>query len=276
MFSNVNEVIEQIRRARRDGYRFVIDWAASAYRHPFLVGDPWEYYFDPCFEVSQYDRSGRKRRISGLPSLPGGTAVACSRENIITPRLLDGVCAPLLLPRDRTGAHRLIDEHLHLKKEVQRKIDGFENAHFDGYMIGVHIRGPGRTDGGVPEMRRAFGALGEVPVEPFFGAVDCILSEHPTARIFACSDSAAVMRSIVVRYGNRVMSWPALRSEFGEMHTSHPKNKGQIFSPYRLGLDVIVDAYLLSKTSVLVHGNSNVANFVLCLNPSIEHVYIQA
>ena len=39
----------------------------------------------------------------------------------------------------------------------------------------------------------------------------------------------------------------------------------------RLGQEVIVDAYLMALADVFVHGNSNVANFVLCKNSKLRH-----
>jgi hypothetical protein len=271
MFSNVNEVVEQIRLATLDGYRFQIDWRLSVYRDPNRPEDPWEYYFHPCFESKRTDPP-----LAKLPALLGGVKVACSTDKIITPRPIDGNCNPLLLPKDRPGAARIIAERLHLKAEILDKIDSFAAANFHGSLIGLHIRGPGRVDGGVPAMRRALNASGKAFVAPFFEAVDRALTQQPNARIFACSDALAVMRAITDRYGDRVLTWPATRSEFGEMHVSHPMNAGQEFSGFELGLDVIVEAWLLARTSWLVHGSSNVTNFVLCLNPNLPHTYIPA
>lgn len=276
MFSNVNEVVEQLRRACRGNYQFVIDWTDSPYSDPGWPGDPWDQYFHPCFTKDGIDASSADDCLSGFPVLPGGVEVACARDNIITPREEDGVCAPLLLPLDRHAAHQLIKQYLLLKENVIREINAFEAAYFDGHVIGLHIRGPGRTDGGVPMMRRAFGADSEVPLKPFCAVVDQEINTHPNALIFVCSDSSAVISSITTRYGERVVYWPALRSEFGEMHAQHPNNRGQTFSGYRLGLDVLVEAYLLARTSFFIHGNSNVANYVLCLNPKIRSAYILA
>lgn len=272
MFSNVNEVIEQLRRAEVGGYRFVIDWQVSCYRDPDRAGDPWAYYFEPLFGdlVPPED-------ITALPELPRGIEVACTRDNIVTPRLADGECAPLLLPHNRLGAHALIDRHLALRPEVAAQIDSFQADSFRPRMIGLHVRGAGRADGGVVDLRRQLGETGnEVPVEVFCRQVDEALRLLPDAGIFACSDSSAVIAAIEARYGARVVTWPALRSAFGEMHAGHPENDGMRFDPYQLGLDVVCEAWLLSRTDLFVHGNSNVANFVLCKAPHLIHAYVQA
>lgn len=269
MFSNVNEVVEQLRLAEEGEYRFVIDWKESCYRDPNRKSDPWEYYFEPCFSDKVPDQ-----RM--LPDLPRGRVVACTRNNIITPRQDEGQCNPLLLPRDRLRSHDLISRYLCLKPEVAAKVDQFQAERFRPHMIGLHIRGAGRIDGGVPELRRRFGKGNQIPVEIFFQQVDEALRLLPEAGIFACSDSSVVIDAVSNRYGNRVVVWPAHRSVFGEMHANHVKNKGMIFPPFQLGLDVICEAMLLSHTNVFIHGNSNVANFVICKSPHLLHAYVRA
>lgn len=269
MFSNVNEVVEQLRLAEMNGYKFAIDWATSCYRDAQRGGDPWEYYFERCFEVPVPDPGPDVELLCGRP-------IACSRENIITPRLRDGDRNPLLLPRDRMGAHDIISRFIRLKPQVEAGVDSFQAIHFRPRMIGLHIRGPGRVDGGVPELRRRFGEGGGVPVEAFFQQTDEALRLLPDAGILACSDSSDVIDAVLKRYGERVVVWPALRSTFGEMHANHKKNNGLTFDPCQLGLDVLSEAFLLSRTDTFVHGNSNVANFVLCKSPLMPHAYVLA
>ena len=267
MFSNVNEVVEQLRRAEIGGYRFVIDWSASCYRATEREGDPWCYYFEPCFAESEGD-------WGSLPALRGGRLVACCRDNIITPHREDGNCDHLLLPLDRNVAHALISRYLRLKTHVGTGIDHFATTHFRPHMIGLHIRGSGRWHGVRPSRRR--NELHAVPVENFFCKIDEALRLLPEAGIFAASDSSDVIHAIQARYGDRVVTYPALRSAHGEMHRHHPANNGQVFPPYRLGLDVLSEAWLLARTNFLVHGTSNVTNFVLCASPHMLHAYTAA
>lgn len=272
MFSNVNEVIEHLRLADIGGYRFAIDWTVSCYRDPQRHGDPWEYYFKPVYP----DLPFAALEGQSWPELPRGVPVACTVANIITPRLKDGACHPLLLPRDRHSAHALIARHLHLNDDVTDIIEDFAARHFNGPIIGLHTRGPGRIDGGAATLRRNINPDGGVPFEVYFDAVDAALRQYPDARIFSCSDSSMVIENIHARYGSRVITYDATRSAFGEMHARHPENAGQSFDAYTLGLDVLVEAYLLTRCDILVHGNSNVANFVLCAKPDLPHQYVLA
>ena len=124
-------------------------------------------------------------------------------------------------------------------------------------------------------MRSKFPCKNGIPFEQFFRFVDEHLSKHKEAKIFACSDSSYVIEEIEQRYEDRVFSYPSTRSVFGEMHvTKHRENMGRRFPKYKLGEDVIIETFLLSQTSHFIHGNSNVANFVLCNNPHLSHSYI--
>jgi hypothetical protein len=267
MFSNVNEVVQQLHLAKQSGYVFIIDWSRSCYFDPNRLGDPWEYYFEQCFDVDTNSHGD-------MPTLPGGAPVACSQDNIITPRLDDGCCDPLLLPRDRNACHALINKYIVPKPLVRDEIEGFAGVHFDRPIIGLHIRGAGRTDGGVPALRAKYSLEDGVPYGLYFEAVSRALSIFPEGMIFVCSDSSRVIERVISEFGNRVICYESTRSEFGEMHANHKKNHGVAFPKYKLGLDVVVEAHLLAKTDFFIHGNSNVANFVLCRRPEIDNSYV--
>lgn len=269
MFSNVNEVVEQLRLANNSGYKFQIDWSSSCYRDEARPEDPWSYYFLPCFEFAEQNHEI-------LESIPNGGPVTCTQENIITPRLEDGKMDPLLLPHDRHGAHDIIERYIRPRTNVLDLVDQFQASNFRSPVIGLHIRGQGRRDGGVSRMRKRYTSENQVPYQPFFAQTDEALRLLPSAQIFVCSDSSTVIEHVQERYGERVISWNAQRSPFGEMHAHHSENKGLEFSPYQLGLDILVEALLLSRTDIFVHGNSNVANFVLCKSPDLIHAYVQA
>jgi len=266
MFSIVNEVVQYLHLAQTHGYEFFIDWRHSCYLDPEQESDPWEYYFEPCFEHVE--------RQSGQTLLPVGKSIACSKDNVITPRLLDGQCRPLLLPHDRLVPNALIDRYIRLKPHVAEKIESFIQQHFADFTIGMHLRGLGRTHGGAQELRQQGGHHSGIDYQRFFQPLDAALQKTPSARLLICSDSQDVIDHVSKEYGEQVISYQASRSQFGEMHANHPKNQGLTFSPYKLGLDIVIEAYLLSRTDFFIHGNSNVANYVLSLNPKLEACYV--
>jgi len=266
MFSVVNEVVHYLYLAENEGFRFFINGRHSCYLDQNYQGDPWNYYFEACFEGEPPSR--------GVKVLPVGKLIACAKNNIITPRLVDGKCKPLLLPKNRAIPNHLISKFIKLKPEVCKIVDAFSEKHFTNKTVGLHLRGMGRNHGGADRLRAKAGGGQGIDYERYFNAVDKYLEKTPSAKIFACSDSQAVIDYIEQVYGDRVITYTSLRSDFGEMHADHPENVGLRFSPYKLGLDIVVEAYLLARTNYFVHGNSNVANFVVCLNHQLEANYV--
>jgi hypothetical protein len=267
MFSNVNEVVQQAFLAERDNYEFLIDWVRSCYRDEDRGGDPWMYYFEPCFPHASL--TGEEIIV-----LEGGPAVACARDNIITPRMEDGKCDPLLLPRNRTVPARIIEKYVRLNARTRDVVTSAIRSWPDADVIGLHIRGPGRTDGGAPRLRAQVSTGEAVPLAWYFRFVDQALEARPGAYVFACSDSSTVIDGVKARYGERVVTYDAVRTAYGEVHAMNRHGDGVRFSGYRLGLDVVVEAHLLSQTVYFIHGSSNVANFVLCRNPHLPHRYV--
>jgi len=266
MFSIVNEVVQYLHLAQTHGYEFFIDWRHSCYLDSSRTDDPWEYYFEPCFPTAN--------KAQSVALLPVGKSVACAKDNVITPRLVDGKCKPLLLPNNRGIPNKLIEDHIQLKPYVRELIDAFVENNFAEVTVGLHLRGLGRDHGGAGQLRAKGHKANEIDYQRFFDPVDELLQRHGTAKVLICSDSQDVIDHTVGVYGDRVITYDASRSEFGEMHANHPKNAGLEFSPYKLGLDIVVEAYLLSRTNYFVHGNSNVANFVISLNAQLDSTYV--
>lgn len=264
MFSVVNEVVSQLNLAEKNGYDFVIDGRESIYRDPSFPGDPWNYFFEDCFEGADPEAKEVLPRLGGLtdPSI-----------NLMKPRVYENLHrGPMLLPQDRELPHRLICQYLRLKPNVAEVVERFSREHFTGYVIGLHLRGPGRLDGGTKQFKRRHKLKNGVPFELYFGFVDRQLAQHPEARVFVCSDSQMVIDECRLKYGERVLTYSATRSDYGEMHVAN-KTTGE-YSGYKLGEDVVAEAYLLARVDYLVHGNSNVTNFVLCLNPALPSHYV--
>ncbi len=267
MFSNVNEVVHQLHLAALGNYQFRINWRASCYLEPEKGGEPWLYYFENCFDSDQWP--------GDLPRLSGGKAIACCKNNLITPRLKEGQCAPLLLPQDRHLPAKIIRQYIKPNQATSEIIQQHLEKFTGRYVIGLHIRGLGRNHGGAASILRRHGrGQLEMDYDRFFAVIDKRINQQPDAAIFVCSDSLTVINHVVKTYGERVISYPASRSDFGEMHAGHANNQGFEFSPYKLGQDVMVEAHLLANTDFFVHGNSNVANFVLCKNPNLDSVYV--
>ncbi len=350
MFSVVNEVVQHLYLADTNGYEFYIDWRDSCYLDPHYEGDPWHYYFEPCFNIPDGAKPARlqtsefrrfpvhnliaiyltklarrlpahnliaifltrlanfltdpgmhlAKRVRLFPArsliaifltrlvtfsnkltmfltkltkqLPVGSSIVFTKDNIITPSVVDGATS-MLLPHDRSVPNKVIQKHLRLKPMVIKIIDEFVKTHFPEVTIGLHIRGVGHNvELPLAKDRHS----NSVNYERYFQPVNAALLKYPDAKILACSDSQEVIDHIIEVYGERTITYESTRSAFGEMHANHTQNKGLTFSPYKLGLDVVVEAYLLARTNYFIHGNSNVANFVLSVNDRLDSFYVYA
>ena len=267
MFSNVNEVVHHLYLADRRGYQFVIDWSSSSYADADRPGDPWTYFFEDVFSENDFG-------TDDLEVLPHGDLVVLQHDNIITPRASWYNDRMLILPTDRQLPHQYIDRHIRLKPEIQQIIDQFEGAYFGGDTIGLHIRGPGRNHGGADKLRSNLTTENGIPYGQYFKFVDKELAVRPHAGILLCSDSLQVLERVKATYGDRVFWYGASRTQFGEMHERREMPENAAHTGYKLGMDILVEAFLLTRTNVFVHGNSNVANFVVCANPGLKNIYV--
>ena len=104
------------------------------------------------------------------------------------------------------------------------------------------------------------------PYRAYFAKLDHLLRGGQYDQILICTDSLSVRERFVARYRKRVVWLDASLTREGEMHARPATHR---FSKQKLGDDAIVEAYLLSRTQYLLHGNSNLTNFVLCNSPQM-------
>ena len=266
MFSNVNEVVQRLHLAGQGGFGFAIRWPRSVYRDEDRTDDPWSYFFEPCFPEQDVD-------VSALEHWDDYGLIIRGADNTITPRAgwRDG--GMLIFPKNRQIAAQHINARITLKPNIQAIIDKFVETHFDGPVIGLHIRGEGRDHGGAAELRAQLPCENGVPYRQYFHLVQQELQAMPDAKILICSDSRKVIDRVSREFGDKVIWYDSSRSDFGEMHERHKSPDNEHFSGYKLGEDILVEAYLLACTDVFIHGNSNVANFVICKNPDLKIRY---
>jgi len=176
-------------------------------------------------------------------------------------------CSTVLMPpRSRQRANQLITKHIKLQRNLADQINGFAAQHLAGrHVVGLHLRGPLRFHGGAIYFSDQLNC-GHPSYPAYFREVDKRLQDDSV--ILLCTDAGAVVETVQERYGDRVVVPSKILPKKGEPHLAKK------FKPYDLGVDVLSDAYLLAKSDIFVHGNSNVANFVLCLAPKMPHADI--
>jgi len=258
----VNNVLDALRLAELEGFKFRIVLENSLYQNDNEAGEVWNYYFEDPF--------------TDLPSgpLPRYPYRNFRTDHLLAPRVIDGVMDPLLLPKDPHLANQYVRKYLHLKPDLAEKIERCAQQFLQGPVIGLHLRGPGRLHGGMPEYIKHLEIEDGVPFQAYFAAVDAQLEQLPDAKIFTCTDSDMVIEKCKARYGNRIVCADAIRSAYGEVHEQPRYQDDAGMSRRALGEEVLIDAYLLSRTNFLIHGNSNVSNFIVGLNPELPRHYV--
>lgn len=265
MFSNVNEVIQNLHLAEQAGDDFVIDWSASPYGTKGPEGDPWGQYFDHPFPEA--------RLFDGIETLPTGGKVLCVPESIICPTRAAGECDTMHMPFSLAPAHDIITRHIRLSAAMRAGVEAAAKALLTRPTVGLHLRGPRGVDGGAAAFRAGYGSRWVVPYERYWEAGEKAMSELGAAHILVCTDSSESLALARERFGDRMISYDALRSARGDMHTPNLRDAEMADEGFRLGQDVITEVWLLSRCAAFVHGRSNIANFVRAKSPDMPSIF---
>jgi hypothetical protein len=266
MFSNVNQLLESLRRCP-DADQLFIDWRLSRYGERPDVDTFSDFFVWPRADGAKLD-AGAYRPFP---------AYTHAQDLMVAPRGRD--INFLMPPRDRPLVKRLIDRHLRLSDRVGARLEAAERALLAGRRtIGLHVRGPGRRSGGIGRhilaMQWKWPGVRVPPYRAYFAKLDQLLRGGRSGgsggdkydQALICTDSLSVRERFVERYGDRLVWLDASLTREGEMHARPSTHQ---FSRQKLGDDAIVEAYLLSRTQFLLHGSSNLTNFVLCKSPEL-------
>jgi hypothetical protein len=265
MFSVVNELIDHFYVGDLKGYKIKPRWKKSPYKSAEHGDDVFSYYFEPLYIPNENDveigRVGKHARRKG---------------NLITPTE-NGYMDQ---PKSRDVVQKIIEKYFKLKKHIIEKIDDFEKNNFkNNKILGVHLRSgdiltcsyhPLNSVGVDDKLKQTAVLHNGVPYDLYFEEVDRYLNSNKNALIFLCSDSTDVIKQCKKKYGSKIITYDSIRSDFGETH--HDSKFSNM--KYKLGEDILIEAYLLCKVDYLIHGMSNVTNFVLCNNSKLKNHFI--
>jgi len=271
----IHWAMNQILYAERHNYLPVVNYD-EAYGNYFF--DPargdnmWDYYLEP---VAGYGWADIQRMIDD-PADP------LSREHVVkmTPDELYHFAfetPDALYPfpygywrdnpppdldawfRDQENkGRRLVREYIRFKQAVMDRADEFYRERMEGHpLIGVHLRG---TD---------IWYAPRVPARCYPPYIDALLDKMPEARLFVASDQEQLVEFMQRRYGDRVVSQDCLRSR--------TLKNAMVFkdrNPSEHGEEVLRDALLFSRCSVIVKGPGAVAELARYLNPDIKLIRV--
>lgn len=145
----------------------------------------------------------------------------------------------------------IITKNIKLQPHVQEKIDSFVDSNFKGKkVLGVHFRG---TDH--PDKKNITEYLQIIKNKA--AAFDII---------YCASDEYSRYNMLKTVFGDKVVTYESIKSN--DDKPLHYKND---ISKYKIGEDVIIESFLLSKTNFLFCcGNSNVNYLSRAINPTLQ------
>lgn len=131
---------------------------------------------------------------------------------------------------------RILQQHITLSQEIRAKVDAFKRAHFEGEVIGLHVRYMDR----------------KTSLKDFLTHVDRLHARKPDAMIFLATDNKEAEERIRARYP-KVTTTPKWFPETGISMHQNPE------CPDRLNnvVEALVDMYLLAECDYLVFPGSS-------------------
>ncbi len=256
MFSMFFQVLGHLQLAERDGLipvvylnRHVCYWDDAGQNG---ARNAWEYSFLPVFGLGIEDIYPDPVALEALdaPTLQRKLADrAVVRADYLSEDIGYG---GRINNRQREISASLVERYIHPRREVRSQVDDYFAREFAGRaVIGVHYRGTDKIGEAIPPSFDRYKAL-----------VDAQISTRPELRVFVATDCGRFLDRMKTTYGDRVIHTSARRS-----HDGRPTHFG-----YGLGArEVVVDALLLSRTSHLLHGTSNVSAAALVFNGKLPH-----
>jgi hypothetical protein len=236
----------------RGFFSFVIQFV-SVHRHYFTQNIDYKIYFD--LRNSAYsDYTGNHWNIFfEQDNLPIGTRTFWGDSGNVY-----GYTFDFNDIEERKIAKKIIDKHLILKPQINEKIQSHFNEFFVGKKIlGVHKRG---TDINMHH---------ENPhIDEYFKIIDNIYKDYD-AIYLACDDQVGI-DLFKKRYDNIINLSYSTTSQDVDL----PNFKTDMSDRHKMAEDVIIDGYLLSKCDLLIKMNSNLSNFSLLLEPSLDFVMV--
>jgi len=158
---------------------------------------------------------------------------------------------PELIASRRVEFSNIISNFIRLQPHVQEKIDTFVNENFIGKrVLGVHFRGTDHPD--------------KKGITEYLQIIKDKAASHDI--IYCASDEYSRYNMLKVVFGDKVVTYESIKSD-----NDRPLHYRNDVSKYKIGEDVIIESFLLSKTDFLFCcGNSNVNYLSRAINPTLQ------
>ena len=255
-FSNFNKALQLIGKHSRD-YALRVDWTFAGSEEAFRYGNEigenmWSHFFEPlpCKE----DRFYSEKKV--VDSYSDYSITHVNAHKLYLHHNFDKV---------RQQYHAVYQQYIKVKPDIIEEVDKFFAANLAGNLcLGVHKRH-------LLHQHEEFSQTA-VSVKDYIEAIDQLLIQTGAEKIFLATDETEAVTEIKQAFGDRLICRTDItrvsRKAAQEMHWQ-AKNKGS-----RLGREVLIDALLLAKCDLLLHGVSNISTAISFMNPDLKMCYL--
>lgn len=280
-WSDVNHVVGQLLLAELTGRTPVVHWGSNSLFWDGTTANAFEAYFAPVSAATAADLrderlsiwppkwnranllEGEVHKSAGPFSRMAGLYLLGRDEDLVVSDFFSSIYdLKPWIPRDSElhgltidGLHRhLVRKYLRPTPEVLAAVAAFHESRIgsDDY-IAVHARGSDK----ILELREL-----DVLNAQYRLAIEEFRAQLGTHRIFLMTDDERLRRAYVTQYGSAVISTDCQRTDTADgVHYQSGRDRR------RLGLEVMVDAYLASRAGAFI-GNG-------CSNPSVMVAYLK-
>jgi len=206
----------------------------------------WEYYFEPIkYNIDE---------LRPCKNLTGDIAPGCIKcMSFQTNEYRD--------PMYRRWVKKYIDKYIKIKAPIRHKINTFYYTNMAGkFNVGLHLR---RTDHSL-----------EVITSKIIDYIN-EANKYEGAQFFVATDDANALEFCKKKLNGKVIYYDSFRSVTGEpIHQPVDIKRPKMPRKAQYGEEVLIDAQLLSKCDVLIHGLSNVSTAALFFNPEMKEMQL--
>lgn len=235
-----------------------------AYPHTENKQNWWNYYFEPVNQNNQNFFSNLFQSNSADSADP----LAGYQVRTFSGAEYGDVCFAGEFLLSREEANRLIQKHIKIRPEIQKKVDAFVAKHFSGKrVITVHYRGTDKDS-----------EASRVEYQTVLDEMKKYIQENKLAGkefvFFVASDEDGFINEAEGAFPGHVVSTEALRSQNGNpIHLSRETGEQ---SPGIRGEQGLIDALLVGakEAEACIRTNSNLSLFSTYWNPKMKEILL--
>lgn len=233
--------------------KYYIDFSNSIYRPAGTTDNVWDYYFQQPHINTKPSPEQIEKEVGIIFDQHSEFVWRDIKPN-----------TPEEIQRRRNEFGSIIKTYCKLQPTVQQKIDTFVKENFEGKrVLSVHFRGTDHPD--------------KKNMDKYMQTVKETLVNYD--KIFVCSDEYERLRLAEVAFKNKFVCYNSLRSDKINIplhsHPNDPRYSRNNTQEYqrKIAEDVIIEAFLMSKTDLLMCCPESNVNFLArAINPHLQSI----